>query len=98
MNTSNDLQEHHSQLEIQPTIERKSSMNETENHTLSKVSNLSRSPRLCHRRSFLRSVGVGAMALSPAAALLSGARKPSAQTTPAPLTTAHTPIFRFLPP
>ncbi|HEV3098337.1 MAG TPA: hypothetical protein VGY75_01340 [Candidatus Udaeobacter sp.] len=71
-------------------------MNETENHALSKVSNLSRFPRLYHRRSFLRSVGVGAMALSPAAALLSGARKASARSNRGNLTQGDAAILRFL--
>ena len=52
-------------------------MDKTEIHTHSEVNNLSRSPRRYHRRSFLRSVGVGAMALAPAAALISGASKAS---------------------
>jgi hypothetical protein len=71
-------------------------MNETENHTLSEVSNLSASPRLYHRRSFLRSVGVGAMALGPAAALLSGARKVSGQSKRGNLTEGDAAILRFL--
>ena len=71
-------------------------MNETENHTLSEVSKLGDSPRLYHRRSFLRSVGVGAMALGPAAALLSGARKASAMSTGGSLTEGDAAILRFL--
>ena len=71
-------------------------MNKTESRTLSEVNNLSPSPRLYHRRSFLRSVGVGAMALAPAAALLSGVRKVSAQNSRGNLTEGDAAILRFL--
>ena len=71
-------------------------MNKTEIRTLSEVNNLSSSPRLYHRRSFLRSVGVGAMALGPAAALLSGARKVSAQISRGTLIEGDAAILRFL--
>jgi len=71
-------------------------MNKTEVCTQSEVSNVSYSPRLYHRRSFLRSVGIGAMALAPAAALLSGARKASAQSSGANLTQGDAAILRFL--
>jgi hypothetical protein len=71
-------------------------MNETESRTTSEISNLSSSPRLYHRRSFLRSVGVGAMALAPAAALLSGVRKVSAQNSRGNLTEGDAAILRFL--
>jgi hypothetical protein len=71
-------------------------MNETEARTTSEISNLSSSPRLYHRRSFLRSVGVGAMALAPAAALLSGVRKVSAQNSRGNLTEGDAAILRFL--
>jgi hypothetical protein len=71
-------------------------MNETEARTTSEISNLSSSPRLYHRRSFLRSVGVGAMALAPAAALLSSVRKVSAQNSRGNLTEGDAAILRFL--
>ena len=71
-------------------------MNKTENDTLSEVSNLGPSPRLYHRRSFLRSVGVGAVALGPAAALLSGARKASAMSSGGSLAEGDAAILRFL--
>ena len=71
-------------------------MNETEARTTSEISNLSSSPRLYHRRSFLRSVGVGAMALAPTAALLSGVRKVSAQNSGGNLTEGDAAILRFL--
>jgi hypothetical protein len=96
MKKSNDLQKQHSSLQNQPQRQRKPSMNETEPHATSEVSNQSLSPRLYHRRSFLRSVGVGAMALAPAAALLSGARKASAQSRGSNLTTGDAAILRFL--
>ncbi len=70
-------------------------MNKTEVRTTSEVSNLSLSPRLYHRRSFLRSVGVGALALAPTAALLSGARKALAQSNGS-LTEGDAAILRFL--
>src|SRR6516165_6626250 len=96
MNTSNELRKQQSPLVHSTSTERKSSMNETENHTLSEVSNLSPSPRLYHRRSFLRSVGIGAVALGPAAALLSGARKASAMSGGGSLTEGDAAILRFL--
>jgi Ferritin-like domain len=96
MNTSNDLQKQHSPLPNSTSTERKSSMNKTEVRTPSEVSNLSVSPRLYHRRSFLRSVGIGAVALAPAAALLSGARKASAQRSGGNLTQGDAAILRFL--
>ena len=71
-------------------------MNETESRTTSEISNLGSSPRLYHRRSFLRSVGVGAMALAPAAALLSAVRKVSAQNSRGNLTEGDAAILRFL--
>jgi hypothetical protein len=71
-------------------------MNETEARTTSEISNLSSSPRLYHRRSFLRSVGVGAMALAPAAALLSSVRKVSAQSSRGNLTEGDAAILRLL--
>jgi len=71
-------------------------MNETEAHTTSEVSNLGPSPRLYHRRSFLRSVGVGAMALGPAAALVSSIGKVSAQSSRENLTQGDAAILRFL--
>ena len=71
-------------------------MNETEAHTTSEVSNLGPSPRLYHRRSFLRSVGVGAMALGPAAALVSSIGKVSAQSSRGNLTQGDAAILRFL--
>src|SRR5260370_17700338 len=97
MNKPNDLRKQHSAVQIQRQQQRKSSMKEAEVSTPSKVSNLSLSPRLYHRRSFLRSVGVGAMALAPAAALLSGVRKASAQSNPGTLTQRDPAILRFLP-
>jgi len=54
-------------------------MNKAEKQTSSGVSNLIPSPRLFPRRSFLRSVGIGAMALAPGAALLSSADKARAK-------------------
>ena len=71
-------------------------MNKTEAHTTSEVSNLGPSPRLYHRRSFLRSVGVGAMALGPAAALVSSIGKVSAQSSRGNLTEGDAAILRFL--
>jgi hypothetical protein len=71
-------------------------MNETEARTTSEISNPSHSTRLYHRRSFLRSVGVGAMALAPAAALLSGVRKLSGQNSGGNLTGGDAAILRFL--
>jgi len=71
-------------------------MNETEAHTTPEVSNLGPSPRLYHRRSFLRSVGVGAMALGPAAALVSSIGKVSAQSSRGSLTQGDAAILRFL--
>ena len=71
-------------------------MNKTEAHTTSEVSNLGPSPRLYHRRSFLRSVGVGAMALGPAAALVSSIGKVSAQSSRENLTQGDAAILRFL--
>jgi hypothetical protein len=71
-------------------------MKETTVNTPSEVSNLSASPRLYHRRSFLRSVGIGAVALGPAAALLSGARKASAQSSGGSLTQGDAAILSFL--
>ena len=71
-------------------------MNKTEAHTTSEVSNLGPSPRLYHRRAFLRSVGVGAMALGPAAALVSSIGKVSAQSSRGNLTQGDAAILRFL--
>src|SRR5256886_15790982 len=71
-------------------------MKKTEAHTTSEVSNLGPSPRLYHRRSFLRSVGVGAMALGPAAALVSSIGKVSAQSSRGNLTQGDAAILRFL--
>src|SRR6202048_3918746 len=71
-------------------------MNETEARTTSEVSNLRPSPRLYHRRSFLRSVGVGAVALAPMAALLSGAHKGLAQSSRGNLSEGDAAILRFL--
>jgi Ferritin-like domain len=71
-------------------------MNTTEIGTLSEVSNLGSSPRLYHRRAFLRNVGVGAMALAPAAALLSGAGKASGMSSRSTLTEGDAAILRFL--
>ena len=71
-------------------------MNETESNTIAEVSNRSPSPGLYDRRSFLRSVGVGAMALTPTAALLSGARKASAMSSRGNLTEGDAAILRFL--
>jgi len=71
-------------------------MNKTQVRTESEVVNVNPSPRLYHRRSFLRSVGIGAVALGPAAALLSGARKASAQSSGANLTQGDAAILRFL--
>jgi hypothetical protein len=96
MNTSNDLQQQHSLLQNSTSTQRKSSMNKTEIRTLSEVSNLSASPRLYGRRSFLRNVGVGAMAFAPAAALLSGAGKASARSSRSTLTEGDAAILRFL--
>jgi hypothetical protein len=96
MNTSNDLQKQNSATPNSTSIERKSSMKGTEASTPSEVSNRSPSPRLYHRRSFLRSVGVGAIALGPAAALLSGARKASAMGSRGDLTEGDAAILRFL--
>src|SRR5262245_60646635 len=96
MNTSNDLQKQYSPLQNSTSTEWKSCMNKTEVCTQSEVSNVRRSPRLYHRRSFLRSVGIGAVALAPGAALLSGARKASAQSSSANLTQGDADILRFL--
>jgi hypothetical protein len=96
MNASNHLQKQQSQLRNSTSTERKSYMNETESNTIPEVSNLRPSPRLYHRRSFLRSVGVGAMALTPTAALLSGARKVSAMGSRGNLTEGDAAILRFL--
>jgi len=71
-------------------------MNETEARTTSEVSNLRPSPRLYHRRSFLRSVGIGAVALAPMAALLSGAHKGLAQDSRGNLSEGDAAILRFL--
>ena len=71
-------------------------MNKTDVRTLFEVSNVSPSPRLYHRRSFLRSVGVGAMALAPAAALISGAGKVSAMSSRGNLREGDAAILRFL--
>jgi hypothetical protein len=71
-------------------------MNETEARTTSEVSNLRPSPRLYHRRSFLRSVGIGAVALAPTAALLSGAYKGLAQGGRGNLSEGDAAILRFL--
>jgi hypothetical protein len=71
-----------------------SAMNKVENHIASQVTNLGSPPRLIPRRSFLRNVGLGAVALAPGAALLSGARKTLAQT--GSLTEGDAAILRFL--
>jgi len=71
-------------------------MNTTEIRTLSEVSSPGSSPRLYHRRSFLRNVGVGAMALAPAAALLSGAGKASGMSSRSTLIEGDAAIVRFL--
>ena len=71
-------------------------MNKTEVRTESEVVNIRPSPRLYHRRSFLRSVGIGAVALAPAAALLSGARKALAMRSRGNLTEGDAAILRFL--
>ena len=71
-------------------------MKETKVRTTSEVSNLGPPPRLYHRRSFLRSVGIGAVALGPAAALLTGARKASAQSSIGNLSEGDAAILRFL--
>jgi hypothetical protein len=69
-------------------------MNKVENHIASQVTNLGSPPRLIPRRSFLRNVGLGAVALAPGAALLSGARKTLGQT--GSLTEGDAAILRFL--
>jgi len=69
-------------------------MNKVENHIASQVTNLGSPPRLIPRRSFLRNVGLGAVALAPGAALLSGARKTLAQN--GSLTEGDVAILRFL--
>jgi hypothetical protein len=69
-------------------------MNKIENHIASQVTNLGSPPRLIPRRSFLRNVGLGAVALAPGAALLSGARKTLAQN--GSLTEGDVAILRFL--
>jgi hypothetical protein len=71
-----------------------SAMNKVENHIASQVTNLGSPPRLIPRRSFLRNVGLGAVALAPGAALLSGARKTLAQN--GSLTEGDAAILRFL--
>jgi len=71
-------------------------VNKTEVRIPSEVGNVGHSPRLYHRRSFLRSVGIGAMALAPAGALLSGARKASARSSRSTLTEGDAAILRFL--
>jgi len=71
-------------------------MNKSEVHTPSEISKLTSSPRLYPRRSFLRSVGLGAVALAPAAALLSGVRKASGQSSGGTLTQGDAAILRFL--
>jgi len=50
-------------------------MNKIETRISSQVTNLASSPSLLPRRSFLRRVGLGAVALAPGAALLSSAQK-----------------------
>ncbi|HXP34329.1 MAG TPA: hypothetical protein VN827_02135 [Chthoniobacterales bacterium] len=50
-------------------------MNKVQNHTPSQVDKPASSPRLLPRRSFLRGVGLGAVALAPGAALLASAAK-----------------------
>ncbi len=69
-------------------------MNKVQNHIASQVTNLGSPPRLIPRRSFLRNVGLGAVALAPGAALLSGARKTLAQN--GSLTEGDAAILRFL--
>jgi hypothetical protein len=96
MNTSNDLQREYLPPQNSTSTESKSSMNRTEVRTPSEVNKVSPLPRLYHRRSFLRSVGAGAMALGPAAALLSGVRKAYAQNSSANLTQGDAAILRFL--
>jgi hypothetical protein len=71
-------------------------MNKTEVRKTSEISNFSPSPRLYHRRSFLRNVGIGAVALGPAATLLSGARKASAMSGRGNLREGDAAILRFL--
>jgi hypothetical protein len=96
MNTSNDLQKQYSRLQNSTSIERKPCTNKTEIRTESEVVNVNPSPQLYHRRSFLRSVGIGALALGPGAALLSGVRKASAQSSSVNLTQGDAAILRFL--
>src|SRR4029077_19720381 len=62
----------------------------------SQVTNLGPPPLLLPRRSLLRRVGLGAIALAPGAALLSGARKQSAMSNPGSLTQGDAAILRYL--
>jgi Ferritin-like domain len=73
-----------------------SAMNKVENRIPSRVTNLASSPRLVPRRSFLRSVGLGAVALAPGAALLSGARKTLAKNENGNLREGDVAILKFL--
>jgi hypothetical protein len=69
-------------------------MNKIENHTPSQVNKPASPPRLLPRRSFLRSMGLGAVALAPGAALLGSASKAFGEESE--ITEGDAAILRFL--